>query len=201
MPELRELPRGRARKARRWSPSFHRSGCVNFLRLRYKTRYHNLEVKMILAGGSPMRRIFGISALAAMAVFVYAQVSGSDMLNNSAKALNAAKSVSATFTVRKPSGKVSNYQVEIDLAKPNMARIDSPSQLVVADGTSITTYDKNDNSYYKKPQTADDFNALFTGDEMSLAGPFFNANYYGSIASAKPSGTKNRKGINYDVVT
>jgi len=104
--------------------------------------------------------------MAFLAVVVFAQVNGSNLLTSHAKALNSSKSISATYTVQKPAGASATYKV--DFAKPNKARIDTPNQLVVADGTTITTFDKSDNSFYKKPQTAEDFKGLFAGDEMGL---------------------------------
>jgi outer membrane lipoprotein-sorting protein len=89
----------------------------------------------------------------------------------------------------------------VDFAKPNKARIDSPTQLVVADGTTITTYDKGDKSYFKKPQTDADLKDLFKSDELNLFGAFFDAHFYdGKVVSTKPAGQKNRKGVVYNVV-
>jgi outer membrane lipoprotein-sorting protein len=147
-----------------------------------------------------MRRLIAIGAIAGLAVWVLAQVSGTDMLNNFAKSLNSAKGLSATYTVQRIGGTASTYKV--DLAKPNKARIDTPSQLIVADGTNITTYDKNDKSYFKKPETDADLKAMFKSDDLSLFGSFFDADFYkGKIVSSKAAGQKVRRGVNYDVVT
>jgi len=145
-----------------------------------------------------MRRFLGIGAAAALAVFVLAQVSGTNQLDSYAKALNSSKSISATYTVQKPNMAAATYK--IDFAKPNMARIDTPNQIVVADGKTITTYDKAENSFYKKPQTADDFKALFNSDDTGLYAAFFDSNYFSKVASVKPAGTKNRKGVTYNVI-
>lgn len=146
-----------------------------------------------------MRRFIAIGAVVGLAAWVLAQVSGTDALNSFAKSLNAAKSVSATYTVQRIGGTSATYTV--DLAKPNKARIDTPSQLIVADGTNITTYDKGDKSYYKKPETDADLKALFSGDELSLLGGFFDAGFYKDrVVSAKSGGQKVRKGVTYDVI-
>jgi len=131
-------------------------------------------------------------------VFVLAQVSGTNQLDGFAKALNSSKSVSATYTVQKPIGASATYKIEF--AKPNMARIDSPTQIVVADGKTITTFDKGENSYYKKPQTAEDFKALFNSDDTGLYAAFFDADVFGKVASVKSAGSKNRKGVSYNVI-
>jgi len=145
-----------------------------------------------------MRRLIAIGAIGALGAFVLAQMSGTDMLNSFAKSLNGAKSLSATLTVQRIPGGASTYKV--DLSKPNKARVETPTQLVVADGTTITTYDKGDNSYYKKPETDADLKALFAPDELSLFGAFFDANVYNGVVSSKPAGQKVRKGVSYDVV-
>jgi outer membrane lipoprotein-sorting protein len=146
-----------------------------------------------------MRRLIAIGAIGALGAFVFAQVSGSDMLNSFAKSLNGAKSLSATMTVQRIGG--SSNTIKVDLAKPNKARIDTPTQLVVADGNTITTYDKTDNSYFKKPETDGDLKALFAPDELSLLGSFFDAGFYkGRVVSSKPGGQKSLKGTSYDVV-
>lgn len=146
-----------------------------------------------------MRRLIAIGAIAGLAVWVVAQVSGSDMLQGFAKTLNGAKSLSATYTVQRIGGASATYSV--DLAKPNKARINSPTQLVVADGTNITTYDKTDKSYFKKPETDGDLKALFNSDELNLFGSFFDTNFYnGKVVSSKPGGQKSMKGVSYNVV-
>jgi len=140
-----------------------------------------------------------MAAVGALGALVFAQVSGSDMLNSFAKSLNGAKSLSATMTVQRVGGSSSTWKV--DLAKPNKARVETPTQLIVADGTNITTYDKGDNSYFKKPETDADLNKLFTPDELSLFGSFFDAGYYKtSVVSSKTAGQKSMKGVAYDVV-
>lgn len=146
-----------------------------------------------------MRRLIAISVAAGLAVFVIAQVSGSDMLNGFAKTLNGAKSLTSTFSVQRVGGTSATYRV--DLAKPNKARIDTPTQLIVADGSTITTLEKTDNTYSKKPETEADLKGLFAPDELNLFGSFFDARYYANVVSSKSAGQKVRKGVSYNVVT
>lgn len=146
-----------------------------------------------------MRRLIAFGAVAGLAAFVLAQVSGTDMLAGFAKALNSAKSLSTTYTVQRIGGGSANYS--LNLSKPNKARIDTPTQLVVADGTNITTLDKKDNSYYKKPQTDADLKDLFKADDLSLFGPFFDSGFYsGKVVSSKAAGQKVLRGVSYNVV-
>jgi len=146
-----------------------------------------------------MRRLIAIGVAAGLAAFVIAQVSGSDMLAGFAKSLNGAKSLSSTFTVQKVGGASATYKV--DLAKPNKARIETPTQLIVADGSTVTTLDKTDNSFFKKPQSDGDLKEMFNPDELNMFGAFFDAQFYGNAVSSKSAGQKVRKGVTYNVVT
>jgi len=146
-----------------------------------------------------MRRLIAIGAIAALGAFVFAQVGGGGMLNSFAKSLNGAKSLSATLTVQRIGGESSTWKV--DLAKPNKARIDKPTELIVADGTTITTYTKGDNTYFNKPETEADLKAMFAPDELNLFGAFFDEGFYKGVVSSKAAGQKTRKGVAYDVVT
>ncbi len=144
-----------------------------------------------------MNKFISMAAVAGLAVFVYAQVSGTSMLANFSKALNSAKSVSATVKAQVVNGTSST--IKVDLAKPNMARIETSTQLIVADGKTITTLDKSDNTYFKKDETDKDLKELFKSDELQMLAPFFDASAYANLTS-KTAGTKNRKGVAYNVV-
>lgn len=143
-----------------------------------------------------MRRILALGFTVA-SVLVLAQGTGSSSLEAFNKALNSAKTLNATFTVQPIGGVANSYTIEF--AKPNKARIDSNNQLVVADGKTITVYDKKDKSYYKQPQTDAELKALLKPDELATWSAFFGGNPYGG-ASVKSLGTKSRKGENLDAV-
>jgi outer membrane lipoprotein-sorting protein len=145
-----------------------------------------------------MRRAFALCGVAALAVVIFAQGQGNQPLANFTKALKDAKSLSTTYTVMPVGGSASTYNVEV--AKPNLAKIDSPKQLIIADGTTITTYEKGEKSYYKKPQTDAEFKQLFASDELSLWAGFFNVKSAANAPVAKALGTKNRKGMQLNVV-
>lgn len=143
-----------------------------------------------------MRRILALG-LAVASALVLAQGTGSNSLDAFNKALNSAKTLNATFTVQPIGGVASTYNIEF--AKPNKARIDTNSQLVVADGKTITVYDKKDKSYYKQPQTDAELKALLKPDELATWSAFFGNNPYNG-ASVKSLGQKSRKGENLDAV-
>jgi outer membrane lipoprotein-sorting protein len=145
-----------------------------------------------------MRRFLAFGALAGLAVFALAQVRGSEALISFAKALHGAKSVSSTYTVQRIGDTALTYKV--DLVKPNKARIETPTQLIVSDGTTLTTYDKGDKTYYKKPLAEADLKAVFATDDLSLFGAFFDPDYYKGVVSSKSGGQKVRRSVTYNVV-
>ena len=143
-----------------------------------------------------MRKLFGILSVGAVAAFLYAQ-SGSGTLTNFAKTLNGATSVSANYTFQQIGGGKTEFTVE--LAKPNKARIDKPGELIVADGKTITTYNKAEKAYFARPQTDADVAGLFSSDELGVWASFFNGNAFANTPS-KALGTKNRKNMTLSVV-
>lgn len=109
-------------------------------------------------------------SLAAFVLLAAPQTGGA--LPNHAKALTAADQLSATYSVTKVGGATEKFVVQ--LSKPNKARIDSPGRLIIADGTTITTYIKADKVFVKKAQTADDLKAAFDDKSLKLWLPFFD---------------------------
>lgn len=86
-------------------------------------------------------------------------------------ALNSKESISAKVIIQTVGGTSNAYT--IDLKKPNIARIENESELVIADGTSITTLDKKGKIWYKRPQTSEDFNVMLSEEKYSLFSGFF----------------------------
>jgi outer membrane lipoprotein-sorting protein len=144
-----------------------------------------------------MRKILAIASLAAVALIVWAQGSGTAVLNGFAKALSGAESLSADYTVMRNLGAKEAYKIEF--AKPNKLKIDKPNELIVADGTTITTYDKVAKTYFKRPQTQDELVSLLKGDEINIWTAFFDANVYAKTPS-KNLGKANRKGMVLNVI-
>ncbi len=145
-----------------------------------------------------MRKALVLIGSAALAAVIFAQGQGSQLLANFNKALSDAKSLSTNYRVVPVNG--TPIEITVELAKPNMAKIDTPNELIVADGTTITTFNKVDKSYFKKPQTAGDLKNLFQGDELSIWAGFFNSKALANVPAAKSLGTKNRKGMTLNVV-
>lgn len=113
------------------------------------------------------------------------------------KTLNSAQSLKSEFTVTTIGGPTATYTVE--LAKPNLARLDKPAELIVADGKSITIYDKRAKTYYKQPQTDEALRSLLAPDELSLWSPFFNEKTFQGVQT-DDGGKKTRKGMQLQLI-
>jgi thiol-disulfide isomerase/thioredoxin len=138
-----------------------------------------------------MRRTVGFVAVAGLAVVAMAQINGGTLLTNFAKAINTADTLSSNYTVQMIGSAPENYSVV--LKKPNLARLDTPQFLVVADGKTVTRYEKATKTWYKQPQTDAELKSLFANDDLGLFYGFFNGDAY-KAATVKSLGEKNRKG-------
>jgi outer membrane lipoprotein-sorting protein len=144
-----------------------------------------------------MRRTLGLIALAAIAALAVAQTSGNSLLSSFGKALNDAKSVRSTYSVQIVGSASETYSIA--LKKPNLARIETPTGTVVADGKQVTTYTKADNTYFKRPQTEADMKGLLTSDELNLLAGFFDPEAY-KAARSRTLGTRPINGTPLTVV-
>lgn len=144
-----------------------------------------------------MRKYLWVAGAAMLAVLVYAQVGAGQLLANYAKALSEAKALKVSYAVVNPDGASKNYQ--LDLAKPNMARIESPTEIITADGSSIVRYDKAQKTYFRDPQSDAALRSILSADEYAVWDAFFNGNAF-SKASAKSLGKVNRKGMTLNAV-
>lgn len=124
--------------------------------------------------------------------------SGSSVLDKYVSKVNSADGLTASYTVSVVGG--DSYKVDVALAKPNKARIETAAEVIVADGKDIVRYDKKSNSYYRSAQTDADFRALFADQAASLWLPFYDKKSFDGMKSVKDGGSKNRKGKVYDVV-
>ena len=144
-----------------------------------------------------MRKFTILLAMAALAMSAVAE-SGKLIINGFNKTLYSAKSLSADYTVLTIGGVPHNYSVQ--LAKPNLAHIDTPTQTIVADGTSIITYDKSQKTYYKNPETDGSVMGLLKGNELSIWQGFFNPNAMQGLPQIEDQGAKVKNGVTYKKV-
>jgi thiol-disulfide isomerase/thioredoxin len=130
-----------------------------------------------------MKKALGWVVLATVAVAAIAQNNGMSVVNSFAKTAYDAKTLKVNYTSQVIGG--SPRQFNIELSKPNKARIESDSQLIVADGANIVTYDKKSKTYFKQPQNEAALMGLFKNEDISLWRAFFDGNFGRSVVSAK----------------
>jgi outer membrane lipoprotein-sorting protein len=109
-----------------------------------------------------------------------------------ATTMSGAQAFSVKYTVQPLGGSPAEFSVA--LAKPDKARVETPTQLSVADGKTITIYDKNENTYYKKPQTEAELMGLFSDIETAVWKPFFKPEVTSAYVLSKDSGSKTTGG-------
>jgi thiol-disulfide isomerase/thioredoxin len=118
---------------------------------------------------------------AGLAALCLAQTASSPTLTAYAVAIKAASTLSASYLYEQTGGVREEYTV--DLMKPNLACIDEPTKLVVADGTQITVFDKTHNVFFHQPETGQSLKDVFNVDALSVWSGFFVPNAYQPTAS------------------
>ncbi len=126
----------------------------------------------------------GLAALAAARIVPAA-------LGDYSKALQDAKTLKANYTVQTIGGGSERFSVEMQ--KPNLLHVETPTQIVVSDGKSLTTFDKADQSYYRQPLTNDAVASVLSPEALNVWAGFFDPKALSPV-SAKSLGTKTRGG-------
>ena len=138
-----------------------------------------------------------LAGAGALTALVFAQGGGTSALTQYADTLNKASSLSVDFTTR--NGDEAPVSYSVSLAKPNLARIDTPDKLIVADGKNVTTLYKARNNYIVAPQSDGDLKAILKADELVLFAPFFDAGALNTSA-AKDLGPKEVGGATVEAI-
>jgi outer membrane lipoprotein-sorting protein len=119
-----------------------------------------------------MKIPFLIGLTGVVGAVIAAQAGSADsILAKHTKQLQTATTLNAEFTVQVLPGGPSDYKLK--LAKPAKFRLETPTEVVVGDGTTVWDYKKADNSYTQLPQTADDVKALLKREALLSWGAFF----------------------------
>lgn len=148
-----------------------------------------------------MKKSYAIMAvLGVMAAAVaFAVTRGSTTAKSYVDTLNEAGSLRVSYTSQLIGGTAETTTVL--LSKPNMAKIERANELIVADGSKITVFDKKANSFYRKDQTPSEFAGLFASEDMQLWAPFFDAKAMSAVAEGgREAGSKTRRGMKLSVV-
>lgn len=126
-------------------------------------------------------------ALVPVALAIVFQSSGA--LRTHLEATASAPGIQAKFTVTPVGGSAEEHT--ISLVKPNKIRWESPSKLVVSDGSKIWTYDKSAKTYTE--DAAPEANTLLANDNLWLWGAHFDPKFAEQIGSAVAGKTRRIK--------
>lgn len=88
----------------------------------------------------------------------------------------------------------------IVLSKPNMFKLNDSAVTIVADGTTVTTYQKDKNEYYQVPETETSVKDALSKSQYSIWLAFFDANVFGNPIQAQTLGQQSIDGSNFDKV-
>jgi outer membrane lipoprotein-sorting protein len=131
-----------------------------------------------------MRPILLLAALPFVAYAIVADAS----VDNHTKALQAAQSLNATFTVTKVGG--TTEEQTLSLSRPKFLKWESPSKVVVSDGKILWAFDKAAKTYTKGDAT-DEAIAKALGDDTTWAwSAFFDKDFAASIASSQKGSSR-----------
>ncbi len=143
-----------------------------------------------------MRKTLGFLLFAGMAAIATPAFAPSGLADFS-KALKDAQTLKANYTVQAIGGARDRYTVE--LQKPNLFHIETPTQILVSDGKNLTTYDKSDGVFYKQPVTQAAIGSVLNPEPLNIWAGFFNSQALKAVSS-KNLGTKSLGGQTLDGV-
>mgnify|MGYP000868812976 CR=1 FL=1 len=113
--------------------------------------------------------------------------------------LNGADSLQVAYTTTVVGGGAARTTT-ITLKKPSQARVETAESLIIADGTTITTYNKGDKTYSKAAQTDAALARLFEGVDARIWQPFFSEEALNAFTNVRSAGNVSRGGQQYKVV-
>jgi outer membrane lipoprotein-sorting protein/cytochrome c551/c552 len=114
------------------------------------------------------------------------------LLDGHTKALQGATSLEAGFTVQNLPGGPVEYTLK--LAKPGKFKLETPEEIVVANGTTVWTYKKAANTYTEVPQEAGDVKKFLKKDAVLPWTAFFDKTPFKEASGVKVGATRVIKG-------
>ena len=144
-----------------------------------------------------LRALIGLSALSVLGSFADAGDAGH--LAAYVKALNSAEGLDVTYSISEVGGSTTQYRVV--LAKPDKALIVTPSTSYYADGTNFTIFNRQQNTYIVREQSAEALKEILSDELFALWRPFFDPAAFDSVASTRNEGTRKRRGEQLKIVS
>ncbi len=135
---------------------------------------------------------------AAMPVLAIAYVQASNPIQDFIHNLNQAGSANVSATSVALGSSPHSYSIV--LSKPNLFKLDDSAKLVVANGTTVTTYDKAKNEYYELPETATSMKDALSRSEYSIWLAFYDGQAFGNPVQSQSLGTASIDGSSFNKV-
>lgn len=146
-----------------------------------------------------MNRNFGIaSGVIAVGLVALALAAPPAPLADHVYKVNKADTLDVTYTSTLMGS--ATRTVHASFKKPNMARIESPEMVITADGTTMTTYNKMDNSFMKQDQSAANLAKAFDSLDLQVWQVFFDENALNQLTAVRAAGNITRGGQQMKVV-
>ncbi|MBS1706419.1 MAG: thioredoxin family protein [Armatimonadetes bacterium] len=96
-------------------------------------------------------------------------------------AIHSANALEASYTVQEIGGSKGTYKVQ--LAKPNMVKIDMPGKVITVNGDQMMVFMKAQKEHYTKAVDATGIQNLFAEPALRMWAPFFSENAYDNLAA------------------
>lgn len=131
--------------------------------------------------------------LASLPVAALLAINAPSLLQRNTDALTKAESATVKFKMIAAGG--ATTEQSLTLSKPNMLKWDTPAQLVLCDGKSVTTYDKAKKTYTVVPITEGAPTSLMGSEAVWAWTAFFNPKIGEQILTEKKGKTLSQRGV------
>lgn len=138
-----------------------------------------------------MKSTLLLLSLAATSLMTYQ--GGKTALSTHEKTLKEAKSLEATYTVQNLPGAPVEYKLAF--SRPALMRIETPSHLVVSDGTKLWDLDKEKNTFTEVEGGADALKGVFGSDDLWPWSGFFLPEQFKLVKMADAGSKRTMKGV------
>jgi hypothetical protein len=120
-------------------------------------------------------------------------------LKSHVDALQKAPSLTVTFTVNTIGTGIEDEKLTV--SKPGLVRWETPAKIVIANGTSILTFNKKDSTYTEEDQTKDSLRNLFKADPIWAWSAVWDDAFLKPVTDAKTGSSRRVKADSVKEVT
>lgn len=153
------------------------------------------------------RRLVPFAASLLAAVTVFAQ-DGAPAPYGSMRAMEVfgqfrdvfAKSKSFKVTYQAQVLGAASQNIEVEMARPNVGYIKSPSVEIYLNGKEITVYRPRAHTYYKLPQSKTNLEKAFSASEYNVWRIFLDPKAYDNVYQIRAAGSLVRRGMSMQVI-